>query len=146
MDVLEELTEFEPKIDKEHVERRVQDWESRVESLYGKIIDWLPASWEGTNVGSVLLDEEMMRKFGVKGRKLPSLCLRRSTGEEVRIEPRGLWIIGANGRLDLVRSPAHYIIVDQSGIFERPVWTIASLENRLDRRPFDRDALHGVLT
>ena len=145
MDVLEELTDFEPKIDKEYVERRVRDWESRVRSLYDDIHSWLPADWRETKVGAVFMNEEMMRKFGVAGRELPSLLLRHSGGEEAEIEPRGLWIIGANGRLDLVRSSDHYIIVDQSDIFEDPAWTVASLADRLNRRPFDGDALRGLL-
>jgi len=39
----------------------------------------------------------------------------------MRFQPKGLWVIGANGRVDLITKAAAPILVDQSEPLSRPV-------------------------
>ena len=144
MDVLEEVTDYEPRIDKAHVEARVRDWEDRIEGLYAGILGWLPGSWNGTVEGTVSFHEELMVKFGLGQRRLPVLKLR-SRSSEALLEPRGLWIIGANGRVDMTRADDRRLLTDRAPIFEPPRWFVAPFMDRLHRRPLDRDTLHAFL-
>ncbi len=144
MDVLEELTEAEATIDKAYVERRVHDWQRRVELLYDDVLAWLPAGWSGSQSGSVPFYEEPMQRFGLGRAMLPVLVLR---GGNIlaRLEPRGLWIIGANGRVDLISGSSHFLLVDRSENFQPSDWQVSSLGNRVHQRPLDRTLLAEML-
>lgn len=61
------------------------------------------------------------------------------------IEPRGLWIIGTNGRLDLTRDDERYLITDEAEIFAHPSWRIAPFSNRRQLKRLDRDELLSLL-
>jgi hypothetical protein len=141
--VLEETTTRE--IDKAHVVKRVEDWADRVDVLYRRIEDWLPSGWTARRVGTVRMHEELMQRFGVPARDLPVLELSHNGKPSARIEPRGLWIIGANGRLDFFRGSDHYVINDSAENFEQPDWQIAPLSDRRNSQALSREALIAVL-
>ena len=88
----------------------------------------------------------MMRKFHVPGRYIPVLDLLHAGVPEAYIEPRGLWIIGVNGRLDLIRDPRHFVIVDNAKSFGRPKWHSAPLFERRNFKSFGRASLRSILT
>ena len=74
-----------------------------------------------------------MRRLDVDARQIPMLLLANGSGKSAVLEPRGLWIIGANGRVDMKCGLRHYLIVDVAANFEAPQWRAASVEQRLDR-------------
>lgn len=113
----------------QHIQARVDDWKKRIDGLYYAIIEWLPKGWEAERRLNVLMNEELMQKNKVQSVELQSLVLHGGKHEAV-IEPRALWIIGANGRLDLVFGKQHYVIVDMADHFKKPQWKIAPLSNR----------------
>ena len=75
----------------------------------------------------------------------PTLELRGPTGDTAKLEPRGLWIIGGNGRIDLKRNGRRYLIVDMAGNFEAPDWKVAPAERRCDREAVTESWLRRVL-
>ena len=142
-DVLEEITN--PEIDRDHVVRRVDDWVSRIDELYRKIAGSLPAGWTADHKGTVRMSGELMEKFHVPARELAVLQLSYDGEPAAHIEPRGLWIIGANGRLDLVSRSGHYVISDAAENFQQPDWRIAPLSDRRNRQPLNRETLAAAL-
>jgi hypothetical protein len=56
----------------------------------------------------------LMRRFDVSPREMPVFELRSGPERVMRIQPKGLWIIGANGRVDLITKATAPILVDQS--------------------------------
>lgn len=145
MNALEELTEFEDQIDLTHVERRLRDWEARLTSLYACISSWLPDGWTSAVNGKVRLYEPLMEKFGVPELYLPQLSLCQSGIPSAKLEPRYLWIIGSNGRVDLIGSTGHFVINDRSDIFAEPSWHIAAFLARLDEVVLTADSFHRAL-
>ena len=141
--VLEEVTE--QKLDADHVRRRVDDWEERLNDLYATIESWLPNGWTAGKGPPVLMHAELMREFQVAPRQLPTLELASESGEPARLEPRGLWIVGANGRVDLKRDGHHYLIVDRAENFERPDWQAVRADRRRDRRKVSCEWLRQIL-
>ena len=142
-DVLEELSG--DTLTREQVERRVEDWARRIEELYGTIGSWLPPTWSAVSGKRVQMYEEPMREVGLPPRDLPVLTLMKDGEPVAAIEPRGLWIIGANGRLDLTRGDAHYLIVDTANNFDVSRWRLASLTDRRHHMPLDQATLSAVL-
>ncbi len=141
--VLDEVTS--ETINAAHVRRRVKDWEGRLNDLYAAIGDWLPDGWNTRQGAPVMMHEELMRKYGVAAKRIPTLELLGLSGEIVKVEPRALWIIGANGQVDLKRDGHRYLIVDMAENFERPDWQVAHAERRCDRETVTREWLRRVL-
>jgi hypothetical protein len=124
--------------------RRVDDWADRVSALYADICRWLPAGWTAQQLGSVRMHEPLMQKFGLPARHLP--VLEMSSGERsARLEPRGLWIIGANGRLDLFAGQHHYMIVDNAENLQPPQWQIAPFSDRRQTRALNSSTFGAAL-
>jgi hypothetical protein len=56
--------------------------------------------------------------------------------------PRGPWVIGANGRIDLRLTPSvggshAFMLVDQSGPFSSPYWVRMPIGSPFERERFD---------
>ena len=141
--VLDDVTD--ETVDREHVLQRVDNWESRLHALYEMIKEWLPDGWTVQREGLVSMQEQLMRKFAIEPRQLPTLTCANRNGTVVTLEPRALWIIGANGRVDLKCGPRHYLIVDLADNFETPKWQAAPAEQRSERRAVSSDWLESVL-
>lgn len=145
MDVAEELIDSEDRIDRRYVERRLDDWVQRLEALYASISGWLPSVWSIADGESVPIHEELMERYDVPERRLPSKALLKDGQRAGRLLPRGLWIIGANGRLDLILPSRHSIIVDRAQSFEQPQWTIMPLRDRLKTQPLTEESFMAGL-
>jgi len=91
------------------------------------------------------MHEELMKKFGVSPRSVPVLQLFHQGAPSARIEPRGLWIIGANGRLDIVRGTKHYVIIDAAENLAKPDWQIAPLSDRRNLQKLNAQTLSAAL-
>ena len=141
--VLEDVTS--ETIDAEHIARRVEDWAERVANLYAMIDGWLPDGWQAREGKPLWMHEELMRKFGIGRKEMPTLVLVGQADNAARLEPRGLWIIGGNGRIDLKRDGRRYLIVDMAKNFEAPDWRVAPAERRCDRKAVTENWLRRVL-
>ena len=141
--VLEDVTS--ETIDAEHIARRVEDWAERVANLYAMIGGWLPDGWQAREGKPVWMHEELMRKFGIGRKEMPTLVLVGQADNAARLEPRGLWIIGGNGRIDLKRDGRRYLMVDMAKNFEAPDWRVAPAERRCDREAVTENWLRRVL-
>jgi hypothetical protein len=89
--------------------------------------------------------EKQMRKANLASRDLPILVLENHAGQTARIEPRALWVIGANGRLDFSGGKDHYVIVDEAEKFALPFWHMASLSDRTNLRPLSKESFVDAL-
>lgn len=142
--VLEELTGDE--LTREHVQERVDDWANRIEALYRDLERWLPAGWTARRGPPVVMREPLMQKTGVPERELPTLELAHDGTIEVYIRPYGLWIIGANGRLDLIKKGQElFLLVDHALTFEAPRWSIAALKARSLSESCDEKRFRALL-
>ena len=141
--VLDEVTS--ETVDAAHVRRRVEDWEERLNGLFAMIGEWLPEGWETRRGAPVVMHEELMRKFGVAAKRMPTLEIHGRADHVARLEPRALWIIGGNGRVDLKHGGKRYLIVDFAENFGTPEWKVASAERRCERESLTRDWLRRVV-
>jgi hypothetical protein len=92
----------EPEISKESVVKRVKDWLKRLDALLNQIKNWASANgWTVEDGAPVPMREEPMERFAVPESRQPSLSIRSVQGAEIWIKPKGLWVIGANGRVDI---------------------------------------------
>jgi hypothetical protein len=141
--VLEELTGDE--LTTEHVQHRVKDWVTRIDTLYTKIKEWLPADWTATQGNSVTMSEELMATMDIPPQQLPTLELMHDGVIQVTLRPYGLWIIGTNGRVDLIKGRERYLLLDHADTFETAQWHVALATSRRDSELFDGKWLQALL-
>ena len=140
--VLDEVTTM--SIDAPYVQRRVDDWIRRLNSLYGELNASLPGGWS-TESATVTMHEIIMRKFNVPPAILPALLFAHETGATASLEPGELWVIGANGRLYLTAGGQRYIVHDTADSFAPPAWEVCPAHDRWNREPFTPDWLRRIL-
>ena len=91
------------------------------------------------------MHEELMKEYGVPSTAVPILVITDRGKQIAKIVPRGLWIIGLNGRLDLYSGSGHFIVLDRAPNFSPPDWHIAPAEKRRELQPMAADILRKVL-
>lgn len=95
------------------------------------------------------MSEEPMQLFAVTDLNLPILDVLR--GEEIitSFVPRGLWLIGAWGRVDVITTTSTAAIV---GIRDNPHddntfnWRLSRQEKRRQLEPLTKEALLSIVT
>lgn len=112
-------------IDKEHIERRVADWKKRINDLYSTMSNWIENTKYNIRPGSkITMYESLMEQFGIPPTQLDTIDILDRKIYVLSVKPKGLWIIGANGRIDLMSITNQYILVDLAEQFEEPKWII----------------------
>lgn len=108
----------------DRIEHRVEDWIERLCTLRSQMADWLQVpEFEDMKIVErppARMSEDLMQRFGVPPRDMPVFEIQASGRRVMRFQPKGLWIIGANGRVDLITRAAAPILVDQSEPLSRP--------------------------
>ncbi len=142
------------EVSRERVLQRLNDWRERVHKLYDQIEDQI----NGTDLrskreGKHASFEQLPQRVGVAETELPEidiLSILRPDGTSAAVlQPRGLWIIGANGRIDLriipaVGSSELYMLIDQSEPLTGPAqWVRMPMSAPFQREPF---AVHWLLS
>ena len=140
--VLDDVTS--ESIDAPYVQRRVDDWIDRLGALYGELSTALPDGWS-TRTAAVTMHEELMRKFNVPPASVPTLSFAHKSGVGASLIPRGLWVIGANGRVDLTTDGQRYLVLDLADSFTCPEWQVCPAHDRWNREPFTPDWLNRIL-
>ena len=83
-----------------------------------------------------------MERVGEPARVQPTLVLRSGEGAEVSIKPKALWVIGANGRVDVLsRKNGVYVLIDRAEPLEPPQWILRKVGAGGDGRAFDPELL-----
>ena len=142
LDVMEEtpLT----TVTKEFVEERVRDWKNRLGKLFGDVQRWATKEgWQVDGSGNVRLHEELMRQFDVPSTDQPTLRLDRA-GAYALFKPKGPWVIGANGRIDLYTSKGVFIIVDLAEYGSASQWTIFRTSQKREGETFTPEMISAL--
>ncbi|MCJ2068237.1 hypothetical protein MKK75_05330 [Methylobacterium sp. J-030] len=92
------------------VQARVSDWQDRSDDLYRQLKDWSPADYRLDTSQHLSMHEELMKYYGVAPVELSVLNIYDNSVWEAKIVPYGLWIIGGDGRLDLLTAERRYLI------------------------------------
>ena len=119
----------------------VENWQTRLAQLYADVTTWLGprASLRVEQTRFVTMSEELMRKFAVSDRDLPILDILASRRVLASLVPRGLWLIGAWGRVDVITSGRTTILVaiKAGGAY---TWRFAPSADRRDLQDLNREA------
>jgi hypothetical protein len=132
--------------DRAKVVDEVEDWVRRVDALYDDIQTWLAdhpnLRFEQTR--TITMSEEFMVKFAVTDRDISVLDVIDGDQVIASFVPRGLWLVGSWGRIDVITRNRTDVLVALGGAGNLE-WRVALSEDRHRRIPFDRGALLNLL-
>ena len=115
----------ENKVEKQEIEERISDWKKRISELYSNINMWLSDSEYSLKDGHKLtMYEAAMSYCDVPATEIDTKDVYAGKTFILALKPRGLWIIGANGRIDILSTKGNYILVDSAKPFETPQWKL----------------------
>ena len=125
--------------DKVYIEARADGWIAKVEELYLLIKNTLKDNkdFHYKTHKNMVMREEIMEKNGVSPKNVPIFDLYKGNKLIATFQPIGLWVLGANGRIDILTENGSYILVDLSEDDTHPKWQVFSPNNRKKGEPFD---------
>ena len=136
---------------KDSIAKQADNWIYRLTELRSKIREWVR---DTSNLSLVLADrppvqmlEELMIRYSVTSREMPSFDIRRGNRAVLRFQPKGLWIIGGNGRVDLIAATSSYILIDMSQtLADVTDWQVYGTEQRQSVGPLTREFLVTLIS
>jgi hypothetical protein len=117
-----------------HVVKRVDEWEARVSQLYIDVRSWLEetdASFVTSVDRTTVMSEELMQRYAVPERSLGILDVLKDGQARASLVPRGLWMIGADGRVDIITPDKTHLLVGLDEADGRVPWHLVGH----DRKP-----------
>lgn len=129
----------------EHVKNRVEDWSNRVNSFIDGIIKWNIQDVEVKESKSIPMSEGLMKQFEIPKKEIRSANIFLNDKLKLAIRPYGLWIMGANGRIDLIKSDGAFIVVDTAEQFASPKWKLTPSTERAVSVDFNEELLTQIL-
>jgi len=153
--VADTVAELGEDFDRERVLSRLADWRDRVHRLYDEVEAELGGDYAYDRQGKYLSQEAVVQRAGLRSSDVPPidiLRVRSPSGSSAVFLPRHLWMIGANGRIDLFVVPKtglgrrHFMLIDVSRPLAGPSdWRLVFPAERLDELPFHVHALRELL-
>jgi hypothetical protein len=133
--------------ERQRVIEEVDDWSHRVECLYSDVREWLDDNKQLRleQTRTVTMSEEMMQEFAVKDRELPLLDILRGEQVVASFVPRGLWLIGAWGRIDVITRDRTWILIAIKHL-EKFEWRLVRPDDRERETIFDKVALLEIMS
>jgi hypothetical protein len=119
------------QFDSNYVEQRLAQWHQQINTLFVTIGHWAKQSRHDALEGSSIeIDEETITKGIVA---------------KATIVPVGLWVIGANGRVDVLTKKGTAMIVNSSDDPLKPRWLLYSSHHD-DGQPLDADRFLALIS
>jgi hypothetical protein len=133
--------------------RRLHDWRQRVHALYDTVQAHLNASYICDRAGKQRSWEGRVQQAGLTEDDVPAIDILRieRAGKIVaQFVPRMLWMIGANGRVDLYVTARHaqrvFMLLDRSApLSNRSDWRLVRLTDQMAQPPFHPELFHELL-
>jgi hypothetical protein len=133
--------------------RRLHDWRHRVHAMYESVQANLHEPYACDRSGKQRSQEGQVQRAGLTEDDIPAIDILRITrnGHVVaQFIPRMLWLIGANGRVDLLITTPHagrlFMLFDRSSPFaNQSDWRLVRPTDPMARPPFHPELLHELL-
>lgn len=138
---------MEPTLKAIEVEQHSNNWIKKVEQLYSFVKDVLKNEKKINfkTDDSMVMYEELMDKYGISPKSIPILDLYIGKQLHATFKPIGLWVLGANGRIDILTRKGAHTLVDLSEDEENPQWKIFSPQNRKKAKSFDAQFINELV-
>jgi hypothetical protein len=132
---------------RDRVVAEVARWEKSIRELYKVVPTWYSdiSGITFESLRTVCMSEEMMQKFAVSDRELPILDVVLGDQVLASFVPRGLWLIGAWGRIDIITPTQTRVLVMLPDKNEALEWRLVSRDNRRETQPLTKELMRQLL-
>jgi len=144
--LLDGPSDEEPQPDKRRIARRLDDWKERVFQLFDDVERWLTPI-RGVSIRRRSLKppaEELTKRYGLRQPELQTVDIDFGERRAV-LRPVGLWIIGANGRIDLTVDGRLLVIFDTAEPLAPSQWQVAEPAAGADSQPLTKESFLRAL-
>lgn len=133
-------------IESSHIQNRVDDWKNRIDDLYKNIINWTSQKPNySCKLGpQTAMFEDLMKSFEIPHQSVNTLDVLLNNKIILAFKPKGLWVIGANGRIDIISAKGSLTLVDVAEQFQQPQWQIYTAD-RKNKSVFNQEIFNQVL-
>ena len=134
-------------MDTSYIKQRVDDWQTRVHDLIKLIEQWS----ENNNSVKIKptrkqkMHEGLMKTFEVPMVELESADIQINSKTVIVLKPFGLWIMGANGRVDLLTAKGNFVLVDEADKFQTPKWKLYLKSDKKQGIDFTKESFYQLL-
>jgi hypothetical protein len=147
-DAPERELEDEGGVDAKRVKDRITDWVARLERLYAQLDEWVQrvpdVRVERDTIQQVI--EPLMERFSVPPRDVPTYTVFINKMYRVAFVPSVVWIVGANGRVNVTTNVRQHTLVDAGGENGAPSrWHLVGDDWNKPLIPFNREAFLKLL-
>jgi hypothetical protein len=134
-------------IDRVQIKNRLEERKEQIEKLFNHIENWISGESEFRFKRSkpVTLKEEETGNQESEQIQLPTANIFRNNTLVASLKPKGLWVIGANGRVDLLNKYESIILFDLSKNEEDFNWEISYSKKGQKRLPLNKSNLIWIL-
>jgi hypothetical protein len=144
-------------VDAAHVLARLEDWKTRIDRLYDFVESALGSRYSYDRTEKQLITEEQVHRAGLREDQVPVLdvlSIEHPSGTpRAKLVPGGLWIIGANGRIEFrvlgsdQRVKLYYIVDTSLPLFgaEKAEWQLIDRSDVLEEHPLTEQLLREVV-
>ena len=133
-------------MDKNYIDKRSDGWIRKVEHLYFLIKDTLKNEKEVhyKTDQSKVMREELMEKYGVPPNNVPIFDLFTGNQLKATFKSIALWVVGAQGRIDILTNIGSYILLDLGDDDAHPDWKVFPLKNRKKTESFNAEFIERL--
>jgi hypothetical protein len=130
----------------QQVADRINDWVSRLNSLYEMLDGWMESIPHDRLVRGTSLQvvEKLMRLSNIPPRDLPTYTILQSK-KRIEFIPGALWVVGANGRVNVTTSLKQHILVDRGDSEHGSKWQLVVDDFRRLLVPFNKTQLFRLV-
>lgn len=127
------------------IKEDIEDWKSRISTLYNSVKNWLDStSYVTKEKSDVFMYEELMDKYHISSKKLVALDIYCNDQMVATFKPKGLWIIGTKGRIDILSKKGGVSLIDKPEENDESHWLAYSKDKR-EGLEFNQDYLLNFL-
>jgi len=145
----EQADNEETKLNTDDLLRRIDDWMHRLRQLRQLVDRWITECPEKglrtEEAPSVPMREHLMQEYKIPEQSMPAFKVVRGDKQLALFRPVGLWVIGANGRVDVFTEKAAPILVDTAGHFEAPAWKLYLSKSPRDAIDFSKESFFSII-
>jgi hypothetical protein len=132
---------------RQHIFNRVNDWLQRVKNIYNVIDGWVEQDnlYQSRKGAKVLMYEPMMEDYDIPQQKIDTLDIFKEGRLLATFKPKGLWVIGINGLIDVISMKGNFVLGDTAEAFQHPQWRIYSQRNSGKGKDFTNEEFLKLL-
>ena len=129
--------------------KRIDNWLDRLSQLRQTVERWIQERAELDlrleDAPAVPMREYLMQVHHIQERSMPAFKIMKGSQQLALFRPVGLWVVGANGRVDVFTAKAAPILVDSAAEFEKPAWKLYMNKSPRNAIEFNKESFYKVL-